>query len=68
MTDGTNATEFKISSAYQIEDPSFHGQVINTNVSTESDMGTDARAIVVVSGKKERRDVDFLPVNTIIAN
>ena len=66
--DGTNATEFTISSTYQIEDPSFHGQVINTKRLTESNMGTDARAIVVGSRKEEWRDLDFLPDNTVIAN
>ena len=74
MTDGTNASEFNVSWAYQIGDMGFHCQMAikcNTNwprFLTESDKGTDAQPTVTKSGNEKERGLDFWPKDTIIAS
>ena len=71
MTDGTNATEFKVNWAYQIGDMGFHGQMTikcNTKVLDRVRQGNRCTTYSYkVWGKKER-DLDFRPEDTIIAS
>ena len=72
MTDGTNATEFKVSWAYQIGDMGFYGQMAikcNTTILDKVQQGNRCTtySYKVWEGKRER-DLDFRPEDTIIAS
>ena len=59
MTDGTNATEFKVSGAYQIGDMGFYGQMAikrNTKVPDKVQQGNKCTtySYKVWEGKRER--------------
>ena len=72
MTDGTNATEFNVSWAYQIEDMDFRCQMAvkcNTKVLDRVRHGNRCTtySYKVWEGKRER-DLDFWPEDMIIAS
>ena len=71
MSDGTNATEFKLAERTRLETWVFMVKwqsSVTPRFLTESDKGTDAQPTVIKSRKEKERDLDFRPEDTIIAS